>query len=127
MATYNEKSVSVKLIKTIMRKPAFVKTGEEYEAISRKLRKQCLNYLKKQIKEHGDIDIDIEASDGLCMTYDGGNHPEYNSNAFSLVQGVSLNDKGIVCFSCEDEDNILECRVDTQDIYGIASYVAWNN
>jgi len=118
---------SVNKVQMMVRKPSFVKTGSEYEAISRKLRTQCLNYLKRQIKKNGVIEMDTEALDVPYMTYDGGNKPEYNSNAFSQVYGVSLNDKGIVCFSCEDEDEVPEYRMDTQDIYGIANFVAWQN
>ena len=58
-----------------------------------------------RIEVSGDF-YDYLGGDYPSITYDGGNHPEYASNAFSQVEVIILNEDGKIKISCEDEDNM---------------------
>lgn len=61
---------------------------------------KIVDILKGQEGNRVEFDTDFEPE--LTVIYDGGNHPEYNSNAFSCVREIFLkNDK--VMFDTEDD------------------------
>lgn len=58
------------------------------------LRLDVTEYLKGlPFDEDGRFEFD-EDYESVCVTYDGGNHPEYASNAFSTVWGVARDKDG---------------------------------
>lgn len=59
-------------------------------------------------------------SDFITIDYDGGRHPEYNSNAFSEVYGFSVNGNGKLVFSIEDADEYEVNRANADEIINIA-------
>lgn len=103
----------------IKREPAFVETGEGFIDLGRKLWDESLDYLKKLCEENGTINFEVL---DLCVavTYDGGNHPEYASNAYSEVINVHLDENGNVELCIEDCDEYEVDRVYAADLYGVA-------
>lgn len=80
------------------------KKSEKYYRICRELRKDCIQYLEDVLKANGN-EITWEVSDlpeYVAVTYDGGNHPEYASNAFSTVHGIRRYDTGEITLDTED-------------------------
>lgn len=76
---------------------------------------RCLAYLKRQLKKRTRIDFYDEEGDAIgneyvCVTYDGGRHPEYASNAFSNVNGVYISN-GKILLDTDDD-----CEYDIQNI-----------
>ena len=65
-----------------------------------KVRKNCEEYIKEMLLAASNNEIPMTGDKGevMSVTYDGGAHPEYASNAFSLVQAVYLKDD-IICLS----------------------------
>lgn len=103
----------------IKREPAFVETGEEYIDLTKKLRNESLDYLQTLCKENGTINM--ETLDlNVAVTYDGGNHPEYASNAFSQVIDVHLDENGNVELCTEDCDEYEVYRICEAELYGVA-------
>lgn len=72
----------------------------------------------------GSIEFDCE-SDGeyISVAYDGGNHPEYASNVFSTVYGVSMHRNGYLVLETEDCPEYDFTYVDTVDVVKIAEAI----
>lgn len=90
-----------------------------------KIRKECENYIKSVLDAHdGNIDFDdYDVDYYISVVYDGGNHPEYASNAFSTVNGVFINKRGVISLNTEDcSDYELE-DVSWEEVYDIAEYL----
>lgn len=77
--------------------PAFIRTTTRYYSIAEKLREQCDDYLRSVIKEHGEIYFD-DYDGGVCITYDGGNHPEHDSTLCSRLDRIYVNCDDELCF-----------------------------
>jgi hypothetical protein len=103
------------------KKPAFQTIADEYFTISGKLRKSSLKWLRSQLKTHPNMDFSGLSYQVSCA-YDGGNHPEYNSNCFSLIGGVYNNDGGIY-LNIEDCDTYDIDSLSTEEIYFLCDYI----
>ena len=98
---------------------------DQMQPMRAEVKKRCLAYLKRVLKKAEDNTISFQDEDGndignnyVCVTYDGGRHPEYASNAFSQVHGIYLrkNNKGKDCIILDTEDD---------DEYGIEN-INWD-
>lgn len=68
--------------------------NRERNELDKKLRLDVTEYLKGlPFDEDGRFEFD-EGMEYVCVTYDGGNNPEYASNAFSTVWGVAKDKDG---------------------------------
>lgn len=91
----------------------------------KELRQECVNYLMEQLNkpEHKDgISCEIEDGTSVCVTYDGGNHPEYASNAFSTVKGVYLKN-GEIVLDTEDCSEYYIDDVCTTELLGVCDFI----
>lgn len=102
-------------------------TAAKYIEICRQIRKECEEYLTQIAKAWNGIVFplhfiasELECDEALCcITYDGGNHPEYASNAFSEVESVYIKDNELT-FSIEDDGRYACSSVLTDDLINIA-------
>ena len=69
----------------------FEEIVQKWLDISTELRKESIAFIKEMVKKHGYINC-LENDDFVSVSYNGGNHPEYASNCFSLPSG-SVSDK----------------------------------
>lgn len=111
-----------------MEKKDFEKTFEKIAELNKQLREECCDYLRKALKENGNsIDLQSEDEDYyiVCVTYDGGNHPEYAANPYSQVYGIFLNEKdNEIYLNIEDADEYCLDRVDSVlEVYNICLLV----
>lgn len=111
-----------------MEKKDFEKTFEKVAELNKHLREECCDYLRKVLKENGNsIDLQSEDEDYaiVCVTYDGGNHPEYAANPYSQVYGIFLNEKdNEIYLETEDCDEYCIDRVDSvMEVYNICLLV----
>lgn len=68
------------------------------------LRLDVTEYLKGlPFDEDGRFEFD-EDYESVCVTYDGGNHPEYASNAFAYVMGVARDKDGNIGLILDEDD-----------------------
>lgn len=107
-----------------MEREIFLEIGKEYEEISFSLKRETIAYLKKVCEENGgrfsieDADLDI------VVTYDGGRHPEWNSNAFSQVYDVHLDEEGNVELAVDEDEHYETYRIcDVGELYSIAYHI----
>ena len=105
-----------------MAKEKFLKDNAKAYEWLRKARQSCIEYITRVVKEHDNcitfvFDYDDE---NFCIMYDGGNHPEYASNCFSLVYSVFINKDGYLCVNIEDSSDYNIDRVNTDDVMTIA-------
>lgn len=111
-----------------MEKKDFEKTFEKVAELNKQLREECCDYLRKALKENRnsiDLQSEDEDYDIVCVTYDGGNHPEYAANPYSQVYGIFLNEKdNEIYLNIEDADEYCLDRVDSVlEVYNICLLV----
>ena len=105
----------------------FAEINEKVESITptiNEIRKESIEYLREVAKEkNGYFDLtQYDDFGSICVTYDGGNHPEYASNAFSAVQAVKLDEDKLV-LETEDTDWYDTENVETFELYGVAHFI----
>lgn len=107
-----------------------VLTNKYYDA-AREVRKAAIDYITKLVrKEGGRIDFDIENdSEYFSVSYDGGRHPEYDSNLYSTCHSVYLKDKGDslrseVVLEIEETDDYPEDNISTDDLIAVADAIS---
>lgn len=103
----------------------FQETWEQISPLLTQIHQECIDYLTELLsKEEYKNGISCETEDGssTCVTYDGGNHPEYASNAFSTVKGVFMKD-GRIYLSTEDCDEYPIDRIETLEIVGVCDFI----
>ena len=97
----------------------------------REMRTQCINMLKEVCNRTDSKEISFNKLNRYCndsgigasvIAYDGGNHPEYASDLYSLVYGFRLeNDK--IYFDIEDDPSYSEDRVMTTELIGLCDCI----
>lgn len=108
----------------------FNEVSDEYLHIESKVRKAGLEIIKAAVDENeGRISLqEIYEENGyeesVCVTYDGGNHPEY-ANPYSVVNALYIkNDE--IAIDCEDCDEYHFDSVTTDEIKAIADFLLGN-
>ena len=105
----------------------FSKTEKKVASITptiSKVRFESIEFLKEVAKgNNGFFDLmQYDDFGSICVTYDGGSHPEYASNAFSTVQAVKLDGDKLV-LETEDTDWYDTGNIETFELYGVASFI----
>lgn len=78
--------------------------NRERNELDKKLRLDVTEYLKGlPFDAYGTFEFD-EDYESVCVTYDGGNHPEYASNAFAYVMGVAKDKDGDIGLILDEDD-----------------------
>lgn len=107
----------------MVKKLKFQRLADNYFSTGASLRSACMAYIKKVLKENNNEiswNIDEVEDNILTVTYDGGNHPEYASNAFSCVYGVKLNKRGKILLNTDDCDCYTIESIPTEEVYYVA-------
>ena len=95
------------------------------------MRKQCLNILKEVCNRTDSKEINLNSLNNYCrdygmglpvIAYDGGNHPEYASNLYSIVYGFRLENNKIV-FDLEDDPSYEEDRVTIMELIELCGFI----
>ena len=75
------------------------------------LKTLMVDELKEIVKEKGEIDL-VDDDDcnysPVYVGYDGGRHPEYQSNLFSEVYSVKMVEKDVLVAETEDDDIVID-------------------
>jgi len=103
----------------------FQTIAEEWLSTQRKLRNECIKFLKKVLKKNGNHlewdDSELDSS--VCISYNGGGHPEYASNCFSTLIGINMDENGNITFDIEDCSGYELCDVPTDELYDVCDFV----
>ena len=115
-----------------LRDTDFMERYHNWAEIGRNLRKSCIEYIRGVLKGlDGEMivldpkSMDEEMQDefqAVTVPYDGGNHPEYNSNCFSQVNAAYLKGNDIYLDIDETDEYSID-NIDIQDIENIAELV----
>ena len=104
--------------------------AETYFAASRKLKAECVNHIKEILDKCPDrrVGWDIDeiyemGLDPICISYDGGNHPEYASNVFSEVECVYLDEYDKIVIECEDGPMYAEYLDNATELYIVCDFL----
>ena len=101
----------------------------------REVKSECLAYIKSELEKAEDNYISFLDEDGepiggdvVCVTYDGGRHPEYASNAFDIVRGVYLKyhegrKETLIMLDTDDDDEYYIGNIEIGEIYGVALFL----
>lgn len=95
----------------------------EFSKVRCTLRQACIEYLSQVLADSPDRLIEIDDDVAVCVPYDGGNHPEYASNCFSVVHSVSLDNNGDIYLDIEDCSKYEIINIDTQHLYDVCESV----
>lgn len=108
----------------------FQTIAEEWAKIAQLLRKECEEWLANALKENnGSIDCMKDNSDGfeaVCVTYDGGNHPEYDANPYAVVNSVYLAKDGKILLDIDECSDYELGSVDTDEVYYLCNFIKEN-
>lgn len=97
---------------------------EKWINVNNELRNACIEYLNSILDKVPFNVIEIDDDYPVSCAYDGGNHPEYNSNCFSKVLGVHKNPKNNnIYLDIEDADNYSIDSVSAETLYYICESV----
>lgn len=111
-----------------MKKETYLrKAGELYDSIlpiQREIREKSEKYLMMVLAEHdGKIDFnDYNPQEWVSVPYDGGNHPEYASNCFSIVNAVYLKD-GEIYLDTEDCSMYSIDDINWDEVLDVAHFI----
>ena len=81
----------------------------------------ALNGGKIEFHEYDEHGLQID-DNSFCVSYDGGDHPEYDSNCFSEVRSVYIKD-GEIYLDTEDCDEYSIKRVSDREIIEMCLYI----
>ena len=100
----------------------FIKIGDDFSNIATQLKQECVDYLTQVTKENGSIKFDLDQEDEyVCVSYDGGRHPEYDSDLYATVYGVSFNDdENRLSIDMEYNDDYTVDRLSADEVYTLA-------
>ena len=115
-----------------LRDTDFMERYHNWAEIGRNLRKSCIDYIRGVLKGlDGEMivldpkSMDEEMQDefqAVTVPYDGGNHPDYNSNCFSQVNAAYLKGNDIYLDIDETDEYSID-NIDIQDVENIAELV----
>ena len=105
---------------------------EQMAPMIKEIKERSVAYIREQLEiaESNSIsfrDENDEAIDGcgICVTYDGGNHPEYAANPYSDVYEVYKKDDNIF-IHCEDCVAYPLEYMEWMDIFEVADFIYTN-
>lgn len=107
-------------------KETFLNKTKEYYSVCTEMRLNAVNFLDTFLRENGgEITNEDERGllDGIGISYDGGNHPEYSSCIFSTIFAIRRGEDGTIFFDLEDEDNVMSDRITTDDLVYVVEQI----
>ena len=103
------------------KKVKFEILADEYFQIGREMRGSAIKWLKAQLKKFPSMYFSAIDS-CVSVAYNGGSHPEYASNCFSVVHGVYVeNDR--IYLVIEDCDQYSITELSDEEIYFLCDYI----
>lgn len=112
-----------------------IELWEKITPMMREVKSECLAYIKGELEKAENNYISFLDEDGepiggdmVCVTYDGGRHPEYASNAFDIVRGVYLKyhegrKETLIMLDTDDDDEYYIGNIEIGEIYGVALFL----
>lgn len=99
------------------------KIHEEWEKLNYELFQESKDYIKECLSKTIDNSVSIDECN-IYVTYDGGNHPEYDATPFSHVERVYC-ENGFVYIDTEDCTHYDIENITASDLFYIAYSVGY--
>ena len=99
-------------------KEYFRSAFEKYQKAVSDAREVAIEVLINLCKDNGGT-IEVAEDNFICVTYDGGHHPEWATNTFSEVKAVFVKDNKLY-LNTEDDDEYEIWRVPSNQVINIA-------
>lgn len=112
-----------------------IKIYSQIQPMIEEIKKRSLDYIRAELEKADDNYISFVDDDGepiggdmVCVTYDGGSHPEYASDAFNMVKGVYLKyhegrKQMLIMLDTEDDDEYYIGNINWNEIYSVALFL----
>ena len=95
----------------------------EWKKLNDELFQESKDYIKECLSKTIDNSVSLDECN-VCVTYDGGNHPEYYANPFSHVERVYC-ENGKVYLDTEDCTRYDICNITASELFCIAENVGY--
>ena len=96
---------------------------EVLEKVNYDLFKESKDYIKECLSKTIDNSVSLDEFD-ICVTYDGGNHPEYDATPYSHVERVYC-ENGNVYLDTEDCTHYDIYNITASELFDIAYSVGY--
>ena len=97
--------------------------------IKQEIKERSLSYIKERLENSKGNHIDFCDEDGeplggttVYVTYDGGNHPEYYADPYSVVHSIYMKNNKIY-IDCDGDSQYELENVEWGDIFDIADFL----
>ena len=107
------------------KKAMFQETMDAWIVMNSKLYNDCKEYIINALKDEPEQQIIFDRTyndEYVTVSYDGGNHPEYDSDCFADVYAVKLID-GEVYLDLEYNSKYSIDRINAEHLYDVADMV----
>lgn len=98
----------------------FESVYEKWSTLNINLYNECVNYIKSVLETAPNKTIMFDSDYAPCVTYDGGSHPEYDANPYSMVECLYIKGDD-VCMDTEDTTEYSVKNISAIEIYEVAS------
>lgn len=108
----------------LVTKDEIKRATELYNEVVTSTQKKCEGFLSTMLLNN-DSRIDLLDADGypqMSVNYDGGNHPEYNSNVYSDVRSV-FNKNGKLYVEIEDDEEYPIDNLSTAELVELCELI----
>lgn len=95
----------------------------EWEKLNYELFQESKDYIKECLSKTIDNSVSLDECN-VCVTYDGGNHPEYDATPFSHVERVYC-ENGNVYIDTEDCTHYDIYNITASELFDIAYSVGY--
>lgn len=98
--------------------------ADKYFNSGLKLRNNIITALKKLLKYNkAGIVINDNIPEFVSVSYDGGNHPEYASNLYSVVHKIYMEPNGDIVLDTEDTYGYSIDNITTEELYNLYDFI----
>ena len=94
--------------------------------IKRKVNEVSLETIKAVLSKAEGNSVEIDEDNMMCVPYDGGNHPEYAANPFSIIYRVKSFGDDDIRLDIEDTDDYPLENISTLELYYLCLYISDN-
>ena len=100
---------------------------KEWTKLSKEIRDLCIQYLIELLKKNNSKIYweDIYLDESVTVSYDGGRHPEYASNVYSVVNGLFIDDNKIY-LDIEDCSKYAINNITTEELCDLCYFLDSN-
>lgn len=104
--------------------PPFMATFDKVKESLENLNMDCVLWLHQFLHDHNNsVEIDPEDDEWPCITYDGGNHPEYAATPYSGINRIFLKENNHIYFDIEDCSEYDIDLVEPLDLAYVCEYL----